>query len=75
MEIVAFGWASKSNTGNPNPVTRTRLSAEQAADLEGLVLALFQNVDERNRTTPFSSKIARFLGRIDFKANWVWLKA
>ena len=75
VEIVSFGWASTSNTGNPNPVTRTRLSAKQAADVKALVLALFQNAEVRNRTAPFVNKPEQFLGRIDFKVDWIWLKA
>lgn len=74
QEIASFGWASNSNTGNPNPVTRTTLSAEQGADMKALVLARFQNAEVRNRTAPFANKPERFLGRIDFKDNWILLK-
>jgi hypothetical protein len=43
--------------------------------VKALVLALFQNAEVRNRTAPFANKPERFLGRIDFKVDWIWLKA
>ena len=72
VEVASFGWASQSNTGNPNPVTRRKLSAEQAADVNALIMALFEDVDIRRRISPFSSKAARFLGRIAFKEHWIF---
>jgi hypothetical protein len=75
VEIIKFGWADKYNTGNPNPITRTRLSAEQAAGVKWLVLALFHNAEVRNRITPFARNPELFLGRIDFNTDWIWLKA
>jgi hypothetical protein len=74
VAVVGFGWASQSNAGNPNPTTRTRLSAEQAADAKGLIIALFEDVDVRRKIVPFSSKIGRFLGQIEFQDSWVLLR-
>jgi len=71
VEVVSFGWADKYNIGNPNPVTRRKLSAAEAADVRALVLALFKNADVRKRVTPFSSKTASFLGDIGFRTNWI----
>ena len=32
VEIVSFGWADQYNVGNPNPMTRRKLSVEQVTD-------------------------------------------
>jgi hypothetical protein len=72
VEIVSFGWADQYNVGNPNPMTRRKLSVEQAADAKALIVALVEDVDVRRKTVPFSSKIARFLGCIDFQENWTF---
>ena len=73
VEVVSYGWASKYNVGHPDPVTRRKLSAEQAADVQALVVALVEDRDVRTKISPFSSKTARFLGRIEFQENWVLL--
>ena len=74
VEVVSFGWADKSNTGNPNPVTRRKLSVVQADDVQALVLALFEDINARKKISPFSSKIARFMGDIRFRENWIALR-
>jgi hypothetical protein len=51
-------------------MTRRKLSVEQAADTKALIVALVEDVDVRRKVAPFSSKTARFLGRIDFQDNW-----
>jgi hypothetical protein len=72
VEIVSFGWADQYNVGNPNPMTRRKLSVEQAADLKALIIALVEDVDVRRKISPFSSKTARFLDTIDFQDNWTF---
>lgn len=74
VEVLSFGWADQNNAGNPNPVTRRKLSTEQAANVKELIIALVEDVDARKKIMPFSSKTARFLGRIEFKENWVLIK-
>jgi hypothetical protein len=74
VEVVSFGWASQSNTGNPNPATRSKLSAAQAADVNALIVELIGNVEVRKKVTPFSSKGGRFLGGIEFNENWILLR-
>lgn len=72
VEIVSFGWASQYNVGNPNPMTRRKLSIEQVTDAKALIVALVEDVAVRRKIVPFSSKIARFLGRIHFQDNWTF---
>ena len=72
VQIVSFGWADKNNVGNPNPLTRRKLSVEQAADVKALITALVENVDVTKKITPFSSKTVRFLGSIGFQDNWIF---
>ena len=55
-------------------MTRTKLSAEQADCTRALVIALVEDVDVRRKIVPFSSKTTLFLGRIEFKENWLLLK-
>jgi hypothetical protein len=74
VTVVSFGWADRHNVGNPNSTTRTRLSAEHAAEARALIIALFEDVEARKKTAPFSSKAARFLGRIEFEEAWVLLR-
>ena len=75
VEVVGFGWADKNNAGNPNPVTRRRLSAAQAEDVKALMVNLFRDVDARKEILPFSIKTARFLGGIDFQRDWILLRS
>jgi hypothetical protein len=74
VEIVSFGWASKYNVGNRDPITRRKLSAEHAMEVKALVIALVNDVDASKKILPFSSTTARFLGRIEFNDNWVSLE-
>jgi hypothetical protein len=73
VEIVSFGWAGKHNIGNPYPMARTKLTVERVNDVKELIIALIEDVDARRKIVPFSSKTARFLGRIDFQDNWAWV--
>jgi|HubBroStandDraft_2_1064218.scaffolds.fasta_scaffold737176_1 hypothetical protein len=72
VEIGSFGWADRYNVGNSNPMTRRKLSVEQATDVKALIIALVENVDVRRKIVPFSSKIARFLGSVDFQDDWTF---
>lgn len=74
VEIVSFGWVDRNNVGNPNPMTRRKLTVEQATDVRALVVALVEDVDVRRKILPFSSKTARFLGCIDFDDGWIFVE-
>ena len=43
------------------------------ADGKALVVSKFEDIDARKKIVPFSGKIARFLGRVDFQDNWILL--
>jgi len=74
VEILGFGWNSKNSVGHPSPLTRTKLSSAQATDIKGMIIALFNDADARRRIVPFSTRISRFLGGIDFKKGWILVK-
>jgi hypothetical protein len=74
VEVVGFGWADQYSIGNPNPITRTRLSSAQAAATRELIVTLFESIDARKKIVPFSSKVAKFLGRIEFQNDWVLVR-
>lgn len=71
VKVTGFGWASKYGVGNPSPMTRKTLSSDEANTVRELVTALFNDESIRKNTTPFSSKKAKFLGRIEFQKNWI----
>jgi hypothetical protein len=71
VEVVSFGWAGKYSIGDPDPVTRRKLSVPQAADVTALVTALFNDPNVKKRPMPFSSKTESFLGHIRFRPDWI----
>ncbi len=71
IEVQGFGWVSQHNIGNPNPKTRRTFPPVQADYIKTLVTSLFTNVEARNQTSPFSNKIARFMGGIEFQKDWI----
>lgn len=71
IEIISFGYTNKTNVGNIDPSARVRFSPEEISTIEGLVRDLFAHKDLREQFSPFSVKIARFLGAVRFLPGWV----
>lgn len=71
IEIINFGYTNKTNVGNIDPSARVRFSPEEISTIEGLVRDLFAHQDLREQFSPFSVKIAHFLGAVRFLPGWV----
>ncbi len=71
IEIVTFGYGDKLNVGNPHPKARVRFTVEETTIVEELVHELFANRNLTAGLSPFSMKLARFLGGVKFLPRWI----
>ena len=71
IEIVSFGYTYIENLGNTHPGARQKFGAHDVNSIRGLIEALFASEEARTGVPAFTSKDARYLGRVIFRPGWV----